>query len=67
MEAASLGHSMASQDTPLGQSIGINIQLPHEQVTNKYLSYTQTADTFSSRLDTFMVLSHLFIITPGGI
>lgn len=67
MEAASLGHSLASKDIPKWQAIGINIILPHEQMTNKYLNFSETSSTFSSRLDTFMLLSHLFVITPGGI
>ena len=35
MEAASIGHSMASKSCLEGQSIGINIELPFEQKPNK--------------------------------
>ncbi|MCB9807378.1 LOG family protein [Candidatus Peribacteria bacterium] len=45
----------------------MNIELPFEQKPNKYLDFTETKTTFSARLDTFMLLSHAFIITPGGI
>lgn len=67
MEAASLWHTMASKSCAKWQAIGINIELPFEQEPNKYLDYTETETTFSARLDTFMLLSHLFIVTPGGI
>ncbi len=67
MEAASYGHQLAVHGDDVGKSIGINIQLPFEQHPNKYLDFTETASTFSSRLDTFMLLSHVFVITPGGI
>lgn len=46
MEAASLGHSMASKLCLEGESIGINIELPFEQKPNKYLDFTETTSTF---------------------
>lgn len=67
MEAASMGHSIASADCLKWQSIGINIELPFEQEPNKYLNFSETKTTFWARLDTFMLLSHVFVITPGGI
>ncbi len=67
MEAASKGHALAEKSCTKWQSIGINIELPFEQNPNKYLDFTETKSTFSARLDTFMILSHVFIITPGGI
>lgn len=67
MEAASKGHSRASKTCLKGQSIGINIELPHEQAPNQYLDFTQTANTFSARLDTFMLLSDVFVVAGGGI
>ena len=66
-EAASYGHQIAVHGDDVGKSIGINIELPFEQHPNKYLDFTETASTFSSRLDTFMLLSHVFIVTPGGV
>ncbi len=67
MEAASYGHRLAVSGDDNGKSIGINIELPFEQIPNKYLDFTETTSTFSSRLDTFMLLSHVFVVTPGGI
>lgn len=67
MEAASYGHQIAVHGDNAGRSIGINIELPFEQHPNKYLDFTETASTFSSRLDTFVLLSHVFVVTPGGI
>lgn len=66
MEAASYGHQLAT-NADESQTIGINIELPFEQKPNKYLDFTETTSTFSARLDTFMLLSHMFIVTPGGI
>lgn len=69
MEAASLGHQIACDncDHTLSSTIGINIELPFEQKPNQYLDITETVSTFSARLDTFMVLSNIFVITSGGI
>jgi predicted Rossmann-fold nucleotide-binding protein len=68
MEAASKGHHNACENykNP-ANTVGINIQLPFEQKPNRYLDVAQTVPTFSARLDTFMVLSDIFVITPGGI
>lgn len=68
MEAASYGHQRATLGSiESSKAIGINIELPFEQIPNKYLDFTQTTSTFSGRLDTFVLLSHVFIVTPGGI
>ena len=67
MEAASKWHALAQEWCLAWQAIGINIELPFEQKPNKYVDFTETKSTFSARLDTFMLLSHVFIITPGGI
>lgn len=67
MEAASKGHYTACNLPDAPKSIGINIELPYEQKPNKYLDILQSTSTFSARLDAFMILSHVFIITPGGI
>jgi uncharacterized protein (TIGR00730 family) len=66
MEAASLGHHEACTGNE-SQTIGINIELPYEQKPNKYLDITESTSTFSARLDTFMLLSHIFVVAPGGI
>jgi uncharacterized protein (TIGR00725 family) len=67
MEAASRGHHEACQDKHESQAIGINIELPFEQQPNIYLDVTESTSTFSARLDTFMLLSHIFVVTPGGV
>lgn len=68
MEAASYGHHRACLECAIApNTIGINIQLPFEQKPNRYLDVSETVPTFSARLDTFMVLSDVFVITPGGI
>jgi predicted Rossmann-fold nucleotide-binding protein len=68
MEAASRGHHLACEqyETPTN-TIGINIELPFEQEPNRYLDVEQKVSTFSARLDTFMVLSDIYVVTPGGI
>jgi len=63
MEAASFGHQRATLGEETSKAIGINIELPFEQMPNKYLDFTETTSTFSARLDTFMLLSHMFIVT----
>ncbi len=68
MEAASFGHKKGCEEcTDTASIIGINIELPFEQKPNRYLDVEETVSTFSARLDTFMVLSDVFVITPGGI
>lgn len=68
MEAASRGHHMACENCDkISNTIGVNIELPFEQKPNRYLDVAETVSTFSARLDTFMVLSDIFVVTPGGI
>lgn len=67
MEAASRGHHLACENCNKTNTIGINIQLPFEQIPNRYLDVEQTVSTFSARLDTFMILSDVFVITPWWI
>jgi len=67
MEAASRGHHLACEGCNDPSAIGINIELPFEQKPNRYLDVEETVSTFSARLDTFVLLSDVFIITPGGI
>lgn len=67
MEAASKWHHIACDGSETSEAIGINIELPFEQQPNKYLDFTESESTFGARLDTFMLLSHVFVVTPGGI
>lgn len=67
MEAASKWHHIACSGRETSEVIGINIELPFEQVPNRYLDFTESESTFGARLDTFMLLSHVFVVTPGWI
>ncbi len=64
MQAANAGSKSVSNG---GQSIGLNIKLPHEQAPNPYLDIKEDFDRFSGRLDTFMAMSDAVVVAPGGI
>lgn len=66
MEAASTGHKAGDVDNR-ADSIGINIVLPFEQKPNPGLEYVENHELFSTRLDEFMLLSNVVVVTPGGI
>lgn len=64
MQAANAGHKSASHGT---HSIGLNMRLPLEQQSNKFLDIKKDFDRFSSRLDAFMALSDAVVVATGGI
>lgn len=66
MKAANAGHT-AGDVNDKSQSIGLNIKLPFEQTYNPYVEFVKDFEHFSERLDTFMKLSDVFVITPGGV
>lgn len=66
MEAGNRGHAEGDPDGK-SESIGLNIELPFEQHNNEYVEFVQNFEKFSDRLDTFMKLSNVFIVTPGGV
>jgi predicted Rossmann-fold nucleotide-binding protein len=66
MEAASHGHEAGSPKND-SDTIGLNIQLSTEQEPNKYLDIVEDHATFSRRLDHFMKLSNVIVVTKGGI
>lgn len=66
MEAASTGHTAGDKDNK-AHSIGLNIILPFEQHPNPGLEYVDNHELFSTRLDEFMLLSSVVVVTPGGI
>lgn len=69
MEAANAGYvqgRMKSGNSD-AHSIGIGIELPFEERFNKHLDIKDEHTKFSTRLDTFMQLSNVVVITPGGI
>src|SRR5436190_5219603 len=61
MEAANRGAFEAG-----GTSVGCNIELPHEQFSNSYLTLSITFKYFFVRKMMFVKYSDAFIIFPGG-
>ena len=48
-------------------SIGLNVELPHEQESNPYVEMLYQHGTFLSRLHHFVQLSSAFVVVGGGI
>ncbi|MBC8094737.1 MAG: TIGR00730 family Rossman fold protein [Akkermansiaceae bacterium] len=61
MEAANKGAALAK-----GKSVGLNIQLPHEQAGNTYANIPLNFHYFFSRKVCFVKYSIGFIYMPGG-
>ena len=61
MEAANKGASRAN-----GKSVGLNIQLPHEQRGNPYANIPMNFHYFFARKVCFVKYSIAFIFMPGG-
>jgi len=66
MQAANEGHQ-AGRKNDDSDSVGLVINLPWENKPNKYLDVEQRFERFSERLDTFMILSNIVVVTPGGL
>lgn len=66
MEAANAGHQAGNPDTS-SDTIGLTIRLPWESEANGHLDIKKHFNRFSGRLDTFMTLSNVVVIMPGGI
>src|SRR5690606_15389538 len=49
-----------------GQSVGCNIRLPFEQVSNQYMHKSVTFEHFFVRKVLLVKYSYAFIILPGG-
>ena len=62
MEAANRGAREAG-----GRSVGCNIELPHEQMPNRYLDRSVTSKHFFVRKVLLFKYSYAFIALPGGI
>lgn len=67
MEAANNGHFDGSKGNKEGKSIGIGIELPFEESMNRHLDVKEEHRYFSTRLDTFMKLSNIVVVAPGGV
>lgn len=65
MEAANYGHKTGSNGE--AQSIGLTIELEHENEGNKHLDIKKHFNRFAERLETFMELSNVVVVMPGGI
>lgn len=63
MEAANMGCRTGGR----GVSVGLNIELPHEQVPNRYQDISVMFSTFAARKVTFCKYSRLFVVMPGGL
>ena len=61
MEAANKGAAQAG-----GRSIGLNIELPMEQLPNKYQNFSLHFRYFFCRKVMFLKYAHGFIVFPGG-
>jgi len=66
MEAANKGHRAGGKNKKT-HSIGLAIKLAKGQKPNNSLDVVKEFNTFSARLDNFMLLSNAVIIGPGGI
>jgi len=66
MGAATDGHR-AGDTRKKSDAIGLTIRLPWETKPNKHLEIKEHFNKFSNRLDTFMDLSSVAVIMPGGI
>ncbi|MFZ2540571.1 MAG: TIGR00730 family Rossman fold protein [Gallionella sp.] len=47
-------------------SVGLNIQLPHEQVGNQYQNISQTFQHFFARKVMFVKFASAYVVMPGG-
>lgn len=66
MAAASNGHKEGRKDNH-SHSIGLEIELPKEQKRNDGVDIMRKFERFSNRLDNFMLLSNVIVVTPGGV
>lgn len=66
MEAANAGHHSGDRKQ-LADSIGLMVKLPIENKGNRHLEIKKHFNKFSKRLDNFMALSNVVVVTPGGI
>jgi uncharacterized protein (TIGR00730 family) len=66
MQAANEGAAMRTNPAH-GQSVGIRVDLPFEQVVNPFVQRAFEHKTFFTRLHHFVLTSDAFVVSPGGI
>jgi len=66
MAAASNGHKEGRKNNH-AHAIGLEIELPNAQKTNEGVDVMRKFQRFSNRLDNFMLLSNIIVVTPGGV
>ena len=66
MEAANAGHD-EGDISGKAESIGLRIELPFEQDVNDFVEIRSSFERFAERLETFVKLSDIFVVCPGGI
>ncbi|MAH06953.1 hypothetical protein CMI38_01740 [Candidatus Pacearchaeota archaeon] len=68
MAAASQGHAVGREKSDKeSHSIGLAIKLPKEQKVNGGVNVVRKFEHFSGRLDNFMVLSNVIVVSHGGV
>lgn len=67
MQAANEGVKLADPAGTHQQSVGIRVDLPFEQDVNAFVTQAFEHKTFFTRLHHFVLVSDVFIVTPGGI
>jgi uncharacterized protein (TIGR00730 family) len=67
MQAANEGAKLAGSEGAGQKSVGIRVELPFEQDVNAFVTDAFEHKTFFTRLHHFVLVSDVFIVTPGGI
>ncbi|MFC1487949.1 LOG family protein [Thermoproteota archaeon] len=66
MDAASAGHFDGRKDER-AHSVGLRIRLPKEESEAIHLNVKKEFNLFSNRLESFMQLSKVVVVAPGGV
>jgi hypothetical protein len=66
MEAANQGHQEGRKNQD-AHSIGLTIELPWENHPNRHLDMHEHFNRFSDRLDEFLLLSNVAVLSHGGV
>ena len=66
MTAANAGHNMGDK-MKRADSVGLPLATERTKKPNPHLEVKKEFKYFSDRLDTFMILSNVVVVTPGGI